>query len=49
MYDAKFWRENVGETVHTKNWQIILWQMSKLAKAPKIMIMCQLFTGQLKS
>ena len=34
--------ENPGETVHIKNWQIIVWQMPKFAKVPKIIIMCQL-------
>ena len=37
--------ENFGETVHAKNWQIILWRMPKIAKAPKIIIMRQTFTG----
>ena len=30
--------ENFGDTVHTKNWQIILWQMPKIAQAPKMII-----------
>ena len=38
---------NFGRTVHTKN-VIIFWKMLKLAKAPKIIIMHLLFTGQLK-
>ena len=35
-----------GKTVHTKNWWIILWQMPKIAKAPKIIIMPQLHTDR---
>ena len=40
--------ENFGETVYTKNWQIIVWRMPKIDKAPKIIIMCQLFTSRLE-
>ena len=40
---------NFGETVRTRNWRIIFWRMSKIAKAPKIIIMCQPFTDQLES
>ena len=28
--------ENIGEALHTKNWQKIFWQMLKIVKAPKI-------------
>ena len=28
--------ENLGKTVHTKNWQIIFWRMSKIVKVTKI-------------
>ena len=40
--------ENFGETVHTKNWQIIFWQMPKIVKAPKI-TMCQHLTSKMES
>ena len=32
--------ENFGETVHNKNWWIIFLRMPKIAKAPKIIIIC---------
>ena len=31
-----------SETVHTKNWWIILWRMPKIARAPKVIIMHQI-------
>ena len=35
----KFCRKKIfGETVHTKNWQIIFWQIPKIAKMPEIII-----------
>ena len=37
----KFGGRKFGETVHTKNWQIIFWQMPRIAKVSKIIIMCR--------
>ena len=34
--------ENLDKTVHIKNWWIIFWQMPIIAKAPKIIIVCQI-------
>ena len=31
--------ENFGETVHTKIWWIIFWQMPKISKVPKIIVL----------
>ena len=42
-----FGKRKFSETVHTKNWQIIFWQMPKIVKVPKIT--CQPFTGQFKN
>ena len=44
-----FGEKNCDKTVNTKTWWILLWQMPKIAKTPKIMIICQFFTGQLES
>ena len=40
--------ESFGEADHTKNWQIIFWQMPKNFKASTI-TMCRHFTGQFKN
>ena len=34
--------KSFGKMVHIKNWLIIFWWMSKISKAPKIIIMCWL-------
>ena len=38
-YDIKILETENLKTVYTKNWQIIFWRMSKIAKAPKIIVM----------
>ena len=41
--------ENFGETVHTKNWQILFWRMPHICQSTYNNNYVSTFTGQMES